>query len=416
MILKPDLIYAEFLKHFVNVLQDEKMRDAASMASGCLRSPLIPSLMGDLLSKKERSYLPLSAVFESGCIVDGMITATPPVSQLKLFFDEVRVQALLNSLDIDHKKYTHVQQILLTVSCQEAVNRVLNGDFKLFAENIANISDFSSQKRILELVSSMNVHALKDLISELHFTDDFKLTETSTAAIKRQQEKFLALAEVNPSINVPEAEIYPLATPITNHIPVQDRIQILNELTLLLAKDKSTFSASELLEYEAHIHLLKIHSNLLAITYNDLWQVKVQLVSVGQEIVSEEVTIVLPYSISQIFDLIKGTKLTDTTGKYLTALKEIQSVATRYESDWYTWTRNHISFLASAPAVKNFLSTVSAIDMGFRAASPSSEEESGLFASILSYGLSFFSAEISDEDEALAKNDESLTPAAAPHS
>ena len=53
MILKPDLIYAEFLKHFVDVLQDEKMRDAASMASGCLRSPLIPSLMGDLLSKDE---------------------------------------------------------------------------------------------------------------------------------------------------------------------------------------------------------------------------------------------------------------------------------------------------------------------------------------------------------------------------
>jgi len=356
MILKPSLVYAEFLEHFLAVIQDENTRNAASMLGGCLRSTPVSNITKNLLCK-DSSYHPLSAVIASGCVTDGMIASNAQTKKLQLFFDDTRIQGALIRLGVDCARYTHIQQITLVTCCQEASNRVLTGDFQLFAENAATISNSSSQARVLDIVATLHVKALAGLMAKLQFTSDFKLTEDSVLAIREQQKKFIEMAETNSMIDIPDTELMALCREIPTIVPEQERIQILNELTGLLAKDKELLNPSELLEHEAQLHLLKLHCTLLAITYKDLWQVKAQLISIGTELISGESRFVLPYSVSKIFDIIKSSKIKKTAGQHLLALQEIQGIARSYESDWYTWARNQVSFFASAPSVKEFLAT-----------------------------------------------------------
>ncbi len=398
MILKPDLIYVEFLEHFLAVIQDEHARNAASMLSGCLRSTPVSRTTKNLLCK-DSSYLPLSALIQSGCIVDGMVSSNAQAKRLQLFFDETRVQGALRKLGMDYTKYNHIQQIILVTCCQEASNRTLTGGFQLFAENAATILDKPKQTRILEMLGNLHVRALSSIVSKLHFDSDLNLTPEAILAIKEQKDKFIELANTNSFMEIPDAELMAISGEDSTTVPAHERIPILNELSLLLTIDTECLTPSELLEHQAHIHLLKFHCSLLAMTYKDLWQVKAQWIATGTELVLGETRITLPYSISRILELIKSNKSKTTPGKYLSSLHEIQEIARTYEADWYTWTRNQVSFLASAPAVKEFLAEVLAINMGPAPKTSTVVEEPGLLESVLYYGLSFFTPVEPDKEE-----------------
>lgn len=74
MILKPDLVYAEFLKHFLDVIQNEESRNTATLFSGCLRSSVVSSFTKPLGINS--SYLPLSSLIKAGLVDEhGMIVS-----------------------------------------------------------------------------------------------------------------------------------------------------------------------------------------------------------------------------------------------------------------------------------------------------------------------------------------------------
>ena len=127
------------------------------------------------------------------------------------------------------------------------------------------------------------------------------------------------------------------------------------------------------------------------------------MISIGTELISGENRFVLPYSVSKIFDIIKSSKIKKTAGQYLLALQEIQGIAQSYESDWYTWARNQVSFLASAPSVKEFLATILAIDLGPSTKKSTPVEDPDLLTSVFNYGLSFFSPLTPDEKDTSTK-------------
>ncbi|RUR07320.1 hypothetical protein [Legionella sp. km772] len=402
MILKPDLIYAEFLNHFLIIIQDEAIQNAASMLGGCLRSCLVSRFTKDLC--KDSSYLPLSAVIKSGCVVDGMIVANAEALRLKLFYDEPRIQGALKRLGIDGIRYNHIQQILLVASCQEASNRVLTGDFQLFAENAATISNKTHQAFILDIIGNLHVRALSSVVSELAFDGHFKLTEASLETIKKQHRAFITASKKNPVLEIADTELLVLSKESPLIIPSHERIQIIDQLAVLLAKDKHELKPGEGLEDEAHLHILKLHCSLLEMSYKDLWQVKSQWLAIGDELIAGDTRIVLPYSISKIFDIIKTTQTKKEVGQYQAALHEIQEIARNYESDWYTWTRNQISILASAPSVKRFLSLSLSFPLDASPKKISPIDSPSLFTHLLNYGLSFFTEATTVEEDKSSKD------------
>lgn len=397
MILKPTLIYAEFLEHFLAVIQSEDSRNAATMLGGCLRSNSVSDYTKSLC--KDNHYLPLSAVIKSGCVKNGMIVSNEATKRLELYYDEFRIIGALRRLGIESAQYNTIQHIILVACCQEASNRVLTGEFQLLAENTATISNKASQEAVLDIVGNLHVNALLSLMPKLSFDSDFKLTETSIRELKAQQQQFIEAAEKKPAINIPDIELMALCGESSLIIPIEERIQILDELAVLLTNDKYHLRPGELLEHEAQLHLIKLHCALLDISYKNLWQVRAQFFAIGDEIIAGDTTILLPYSISKIFDIIKSNKTPKGPGQYRAALHEIQDIARNYESDWYTWARNQISPLASSPAVKTFLSLSLSLDIG---PSPKKEEpskSSGVLTSVWSLGLGFFVPETAEEKD-----------------
>lgn len=385
MILKLNLIYAEFLGHLLTIIQNDEERNSASMFSGFLRSTRVSNEVKNLLCK-DSAFLPLSAVIKSGCVVEGAIDLTSTKARkLALFCDQARIEGPLVSLGIDRTKYTQIQQLTLVTCIQEATNRVLDGSFRLFAKNVATITNVEHQRHIIDVMNKLAETVLAEIREKLCFEDStLNLTNDAIRVIKELQQRYLDNENAH-NMEIPGEELIVRLDDVIAP-SIAERIALLDELTILLATDKKSLDAPALIEYEAHLHLLKLHCTLLSMTNKNLWQADTQWLLPGILMSSDEEEIALPYSISRVLEIIKAK----TPGSYLASLRDIQEIARTYETDWYTWIRNKLPIFAAAPAVKEFLTEILAINLETTAADEAVREEPDLLTSVISFGLSFF--------------------------
>ena len=400
MILNVDLIYAEFLEHFLAVVQDEEAINVSTLASGFLRSEVLSTTIEKL--SNNHSYIPLSAVKKAGLVDQhGTILTSqenPRSARVKLYVDKIRTLAVLKQLGVDHEKLTEVQQLVLVTCCQEAINRVITGPFRAFSQNVSQISNPLHQVKIIEVIQHMSIVTLGGIAAQLNFNaNDTSLSPETILRIKRRRSQFIEMAESNPGIEIP-IEIFVDEIPaVAMSVSFKDRIALFDDLVPSLAIDLQFFKPNELLEHQSKLRLLKLQSAILSMTLDDQWRVKDQLLKPGTKIQLGDQSITLPNSISKIMAIIAETNAQRHKASYLDALKKIRRVAQSYEQDWYTWGRNQLPYICSSPAVKELLNSVLAIDLD----NPSLSKEPAELMSVgapgitdwVKYGLSFFAEE-----------------------
>ena len=206
MILNVDLIYAEFLEHFLAVVQDEEAINVSTLASGFLRSEVLSTTIEKL--SNNHSYIPLSAVKKAGLVDQhGTILTSqenPRSARVKLYVDKIRTLAVLKQLGVDHEKLTEVQQLVLVTCCQEAINRVITGPFRAFSQNVSQISNPLHQVKIIEVIQHMSIVTLGGIAAQLNFNaNDTSLSPETILRIKRRRSQFIEMAESNPGIEIP---------------------------------------------------------------------------------------------------------------------------------------------------------------------------------------------------------------------
>lgn len=393
MILKEDLIYAAFLDKFISIIEDEEATNRATLVSGFLQSNQV-SLALESISH-DINYIPLSAVINSGLIDDEghfiLENEALPSSKIGFFVDSARTKGQLRALGLEQNEWTQVQQLVFVTCCQEAVNQVLEGVFKVFYENITHVSD-AHRDTILHILKFMPTFGFSPIISKLHFnTHALTLRSETITAITAQRELFLEAADEAPEISIPDEELLAEAAPKVTAVSTQERIDILDELIPCLALDERQLSEEQTLERSAKLSLLRLHSNILSMTLNDQWQINRQWLRPGQNLVLGAASIALPHSISNILDIITSTRAQKNNANYLNALREIRSIAKSYEQDWYTWGRNQLPYIAASPAVKVFLSSVLAINIG-EPDEPQEPEATSVVTSAIGLGITLFYA------------------------
>lgn len=366
MILKEDLIYASFLDKFISIIEDEAAKNRATLVSGFLQSNQVSFALEQIT--QDINYIPLSAVINSGLLDNEgrfiLENNELPSTKIGLFVDIARTQGQLHALGLEQCEWTEVQQLVFVTCCQEAVNQVLEGIFKVFYENVTHVSD-THRDTILHILKNMPTLGFSPIISKLHFeTNALTLTSDTIAAITAQRELFLDASDEAHEIMIPDEELLAEELPKVTAVSTQMRIDILNELIPCLAVDEEQLNAEEALERSAKLSLLKLHSNILSMTLNDQWQINKQWLRPGRNIDLGSASIALPHSISNILDIITRTRTQKNNANYLNALRDIRSIAKSYEQDWYTWGRNQLPYISASPAVKVFLSSVLAINIG----------------------------------------------------
>jgi hypothetical protein len=400
MILKSDLVYAEFLRHFLDVIQNEESRNTASLLSGCLRSSVVSAVAKTLGNSS--SYLPLSSIIKAGLVDEhGTLLSSATHEKAKkidLFFDHDRLIASLTLLNIEDTKYNHVQLITLVTCLQEAATRVLNGPFGIIFKNVSNISNPLAQEFIMRTLKNLSIKPLIDIADKIQFTSGcLSLTADAIAVISAEEKKFMAkgnmpFPETTPEeIEVPDEELQSIIQKKENKVASSDCIQVLDELVPCLARESKT--KDELLEQEAQAHLLKLKCYILSKTAADEWQVKFQLLLCGDELTSGEDTVTLPHSVSQILAIINARPIPEPLS-YRNALQEIQDIVRAYKADWYIWGRNQLPLFSAASAVEELHQLV----LDFSLVEPEAgsalvnEEPTPLafFTSAVNFGLSFF--------------------------
>jgi hypothetical protein len=400
MILNVDLVYAEFLEHFLKVIQEEHARNEATLVSGFLRSEVLSLAIEKVCT--DQSYIPLSSVIKAGLVDKSGAFCTrdePRAERVKLYFDKVRTQGVLQQLGIDDSQFSEIQQLIFVTCCQEAVNRVITGPFRLFSENVDKLSKPSHQEQIIAVLKQMTLVTLGSLASALQFNpSDTSLSAESILVLKRKRVFFLNLAKENPGLDIPDEELTQYRAEPAVNLSAQERVKIYDELIPTLAIDPSVLNADEQLEHEAKLRLLKLHSIILAMTVNDEWQVKGQWLKQGSTVAMTEQTVKLPHSVSQILETISLVNEQKHRSSYRAALKRIQKIAKEYEQDWYTWGRNQLPLVCSSPAVKKFLNLVLSLDLDKPspikavAKKEAPVQRQTALAEWVDYGLSFFGA------------------------
>lgn len=365
MILKEALIYAEFLDHFLTIIQDKEEVDCATLGSGFLRSTKLSTIIGKI--SNDNSYIPLSALIKAGLVDERgsiVLSPNPRAERIGLFFDQDRTLGLLQQLGINPELLTEVQQLVLVTCFQEAANRMLNGSFRVFAQNGNNIEDPVQQETVLKILTRGGLIALGEVAAQIRFNPmDISLTPESLLLIKRKWIQSDKQAESTAGIDISDEYLQqPLLTEEAV-LPLRDRIHILDELIPSLVIDASSLSVQEQMEHRAKLQLLSLHCTILSMTLNDRWQVKAQWLQPGAQVRVGEHLVTLPHSISTILGIIARTMAQKHRANYCSALVSIQQTAQLYQRDWYTWGRNQLPFISSSLAVTEILNSVLAIDL-----------------------------------------------------
>jgi hypothetical protein len=401
MILKVEAICAEFLEHFLTIIQDEEAQNNATLASGFLRSSALVGAI-DKISYR-MSFIPLSAAMKAGLIDanDNFILDKDDDSEQSLrarrmgfSFDSDRVSAFLHQLGVKGSELNQKQQLVLTTSCQEAASRVINGSLRILTANPLNIINENHQQIVIDLITNLANMALGGIVGDIHF----KLTDThllpdSFLHIKRHKELFLEMAKASQGIEILQTEKF-LADASPPRLSLTLISSILDELIVALIVDPQHVTPEKKVEHEAKLHLLKLYCTILSLTLEDSWKVNAQLINLGQQVAVGEKSITLPHSISQILDVIAKTMQQKQGADYSGALRSIQEIAQKHQDDLFVWARNHISFLRSSSKVEELLKSVLSIKLegnGLSSAAPSSSSSSsGSVEKWMDYGIGMF--------------------------
>ncbi|MDI1352140.1 MAG: hypothetical protein PSV35_05125 [bacterium] len=416
MILNTDQYYADFLDTFLAVIQDKKAKNAATLASGFLRSTHIALTVEKL--GHDNSYIPISAVIKAGLVDEqGFILpkTNPRAKRAGLFFDQVRTLAALNQLSIPKEQFSEIQQIFFVTCCQEAINRMLTSSLGVFVENAANITNPMQQATILTLLKQIAIIAFGKTANAIKFNPgSTSLSPESILLIKRQKMLLQKMADDNSGIAIPDEELIAVSNERERGLSSHYRITILDELIPCLAMDPLFLTETEQKEHQAKFNLLKLHCSILSMTINDSWQVKAQWLKAGHPFDMGDTTVILPYSISTILKVIDVTHAKKHLADYSSALAEIQTIARKNHHDWYRWVRNQLPLISSSPAVKELLDSVLGIDLEQPPITDNAISTKSFFKAwvlylekIIYYGLSFFALE--DTGEFKGNNDSQNT-------
>lgn len=357
MILKPELVYAEFLEHFIDIIEDESNRNDATLVSGCLRCTNVSSFIKPLCA--DHTYIPLSSVIAAGLVDESGNLLLSKIETGFVFYDKSRVEAGVKQLYLESSSYSDIQKIIVLSACQEAVNRVLNGAFGALTRSTADTANPDLQQKVLSILKNISAEAFRRLKDKVSFkANSTRLAKTSVEALLLERNDFFVLSSKNPGLHfndiIDEANI--AVEP--RGLLIKERIKILNELVPCLIKMKQDLTPIALKELEAQVNIIRIYSNILALSLTNSWQVKVQWVAVGEELNVGNKKVTLPYSVSKIMKIIKDKPL----NSHVNTLLQIQKVAREHKQDLYSWGRNQIPFFASAPAVSELLSQILAIE------------------------------------------------------
>jgi hypothetical protein len=364
-------VYTEFLNHFLTIIQDEQQKNAATLFSGFLRATSLMDVVSSL--NADLTFIPLSAVMKAGLVDNNfhfMVVdsnnqeMTRRVKSVGFFFDHARVQGAIQELGVNRDQFNPIQQLVLVTACQEAKNRVLSGDFKRFAGNVANIEDDDVKAQVLQIIQlldSMAFGNIKQSILFIHGT--IQLSPEAIAIIENRRDESLEMARNNFGTDIPEDQLGKVLCSGSLMLPPNTLIDIYNELIPNLAINLAILSQDQIKKREAKLQLLKLHCVILSLTLHDRWHVKVQWLHQGQHVVVGEHSITLPHSISSILKVIEETVAQKHNANYLVALKEIQEIARNHGHDWFVWSRNMLPLFKSSPAVGEFLDKVLQIDL-----------------------------------------------------
>lgn len=395
MNLNHPAIYTEFLNHFLTIIQDEEQKNTATLFSGFLRATSLVETVSSL--NADLTYIPLSSVMKAGLIDRNFQFMRPEnadketvrrIKSIGFFFDKDRVNGALNELGVDKTQYTQIQQLILITACQEAKNRVLSGDFNRFAGNVANIEDDDGKTQVVQIIQLLDSMAFGNIKQAITFTPGTThLTPEAIAIIENRRDESLEMAKSNNGTDIPEDQLGKVLSPITAKLPSSLLIDIYDELIPCMVINLNVLSEAQLIKHEAKFQLLKLHCTILSLTLNDLWQVKLQWMRQGQQVIVGEHLITLPHSISSILKSIEDAVAQKHLADYVLTLHEIQEIAKNYGQDWFTWSRNKLPLFQSSPAVGEFLEKVLQITLGIADETPTILHSN---AGAINEGLNYF--------------------------
>jgi hypothetical protein len=352
MILNINSLFSEFIDRFLTIIQDEVEQNKATLVSGFLRAKILTTMDGVLSS--DQDFLPLSAVVKSGLVNKEGKIAEPEEPQAKsilFFFDRERTLAQLLKLGLDQTQYSEIQQLILVTACQEATNQIISGSMKVFVTNLQSISNNEQQEQIRKLITDLATITLSRMIGALKFNgNSTSLSGDSIILLNRQRILFSEISRSEPGLMIPDEELTNPSNPEPALLSLSQRIMLLDELLPCLTLDLTLLSYDEVVEHQTKLNLLQLYCSILSMTKNDSWQVKAQWLYPGNTIQVGVDKVSLPNSISEIMDIITIELAKKHKACYQDALKKIQLIASHYEWDWYTWTRNQLPIISAQSA------------------------------------------------------------------
>lgn len=393
MKLNINTLYAEFLTHFLSIIQKEEERNAATLGSGFLRVTILATAMVNIAA--DNSYIPLSAAMKAGLVtVKGNFI--PPDHPLTissgLSFDRQRTQGQLDLLQIDYQIWTETQQLVFVACYQEAMNRVLQ------AELFASADQFSGtlQETVTTLMKECGFTALAPIVTHLSFISGANtLTTEAINKLKQQRAAWYEQAQCTKELEIPE-EILIRKEALQQEYTVSlvDRITLLDELLPTLTQEIKALNYQAQLARASKLIVLKIYSTILSMTLRDCWQVKTQWLQPGTQVQIGQQAITLPHSISKIIEIIVSALAQKDQADYYAALKSIQQIAVDYKNSWYTWGRNTFTpHFASPKAVSALIDEIIKINpeehSSFVPPSLTQTSEQNTWGDYFSTGLSY---------------------------
>jgi hypothetical protein len=391
-----DVYTAEFLQHFLAIIQSQEKVNSAVLGSGFLRASVLNKTIAPIST--DRSFIPLSAAQLAGLIdASGNILTDEHneiVQRLEFSFDAQRTTGLLVSLGFPNMHYSMAQQLVLAATIQEAEHLTLLGSFRIFYANTQSMSNEELRERILNFQKNLALLALNDLAIQLQFRpNSYTLTDHSVAIVQEKY-RILVITSTYPSEDIPDGELINDELPEEKPTAIdhKERVPLVNEIIATLSQ-KTPITNHE--EYVAKIKVLRLLADIYSSTLHDKWGVTAQLVRCGGCLSIEGRNTTLPATIYQIMQIIHEAMLPEQTTTYLQTLRRIQTISKHYASlGGYTWIRNFFPVVAASKEAIAFHQQVLAIRM------PSLEKSEEAIQSPLSALTSIlFSASFAADDE-----------------